>query len=99
MKKQSEFGKIKGVDLLNALYYFIGTLGAMVLTYLEAFKAFPSMTELIGMAGTSAIPPFLSIFKRLFKNSDGELLKKENTVMGNDDTDPDTGGATFPPRK
>jgi len=94
MKKQSEFGKIKGVDLLNALYYFIGTLGTMVLTYLEAFKAFPSMTELIGMAGTSAIPPFLSIIKRLFKNSDGKLFEKEKYVMGDN---PQTGGGGINP--
>lgn len=80
MKKQSEFGKIKGVDLLNALYYFIGTFGALALTYLEAFKCFPSLHELIGMAGTAAIPPFLSIFKKMLKNSDGELLKKEKKL-------------------
>ena len=77
MKKQSEFGKIKMVDVLNAIYYFVGTTGGACLTYLAAFKKFPSSEILIGMAATAAIPAFLSIFKSAAKNSDGEILKKE----------------------
>ena len=78
MKKQnSEFGKIKLVELLNAIYYFIGTAGGAWLAYLAAFKTFPSSEVVIGIIATAAIPAFQSIFKRMLKNSDGELLKKE----------------------
>ena len=78
MKKQnSEFGKIKLVDVLNAIYYLIGTIGGAWLAYLAAFKQLPSQDILIGMVATSAIPAFLSIFKSAAKNSAGKLLKKE----------------------
>jgi len=100
MKKQnSEFGKIKPVEVLNAIYYFIGTAGGAWLAYIAAFKTLPSTEAFIGIIATAAIPAFQSIFKRMLKNSDGKLFEKEKSIMINDDTDPDTGGATFPPRK
>ena len=80
MKKQSEFGKIKLVDVLNAIYYLIGTIGGVWLTYVASFKQLPSQELLIGMVATAAIPAFLSIFKSAAKNSDGKLLKKENKL-------------------
>ena len=79
MKKQnSEFGKIKLVDVLNAIYYLIGTVGGAWLTYVASFSKLPSQELLIGMVATAAIPAFLSIFKSAAKNSDGKLLRKEN---------------------
>ena len=96
MKKQSEFGKIKLVEALDALYYLIGTLGGSWLTYVSVFKHLPSEDILIGMASAAAIPAFLSIFKRAAKNSDGKLLRKEKSVMADDDV-PRTGGGTVPP--
>lgn len=94
MKKQSEFGKIKLVEALDAIYYLIGTLGGSWLTYVSVFKHLPSEDILIGMASAAAIPAFLSIFKRAAKNSDGKLLKKEKSVMSDN---PQTGGGGINP--
>ena len=79
MKKQSEFGKIKGVDLLNALYYFIGAVATAVIAYLEMGRL-PSEKELIIIVGMALVAPVQSLFKRAIKNSDGELLKKEKKL-------------------
>lgn len=78
MKKQSEFGKIKLVDVLNAIYYLVGTIGVAWLTYVATFKHLPSADILVGMIATAAIPAFLSIFKSAAKNSDNKLFRKEN---------------------
>jgi len=86
MKKQSEFGKIKWVDVLNAIYYFVGTLFSLVLMYLQASSKLPSVAEFTAMIGTAALPAFLSIFKSATKNSDGRLLKSESSDV------PRTGG-------
>lgn len=76
MKKQSEFGKIKGVELLNALYYFIGGVITATLTYLQLGRI-PTTEELIMITGFSLVAPVQSIFKKMLRNSEGELLKKE----------------------
>lgn len=76
-KNNSEFGKIKFVDFLNAIYYFLGTFLFGVSGFLTIGKV-PTMQELLPICGTALTPALLSIFKSLAKNSDGQVFKKEN---------------------
>ena len=77
MKKNSEFGKIKIVDILNGLYYFLGTFAFAISGYFTIGKI-PTLDELLPIIGTSLTPALLSIFKSFAKNSDGQVFKKEN---------------------
>lgn len=76
-KKKSEFGKIGGVDLLNALYYFIGVL-LLNGTTLLSIGFMPTSKEIMPLVGSALSAGFLSIFKNIVRNSDGEYFKKEN---------------------
>jgi len=77
MRNNSEFGKIKGVDFLNALYYFIGTFLFSISGFLTISKI-PTIEDLLPIIGTSLTPALLSIFKSFTRNSNGEILKKES---------------------
>lgn len=77
MKKKSEFGKINGIDLLNALYYFLGVFflnGAALLS----IGVLPTFEQYLQLFGSALSAGFLSIFKNIVKNSDGKYFKKEN---------------------
>jgi hypothetical protein len=76
-KNNSEFGKIKIVDVFNALYYFIGTFLFAISGFLTIGKI-PNLQELLPIFGTSLTPALLSIFKSFAKNANGEIFKKEN---------------------
>ena len=98
MNNQSEFGKIKLVDVLNAIYYFIGTTITAILAYLQIGRL-PTTTELVIAISTALAPAFLSIFKSAAKNSEGKLLKKENSVMSNEVPRTGGGGDVPPPQR
>jgi len=63
---KSEFGKITGVQLLNALYYFLGTLLISVVGLLN-IGDIPTIKELLPLIGTALTPALLSIFKSYAK--------------------------------
>jgi len=63
---KSEFGKITGVQLLNALYYFVGTLTISVVGYFNIAKI-PTLEEFLPLLGTALTPALLSIFKSYTK--------------------------------
>lgn len=77
MKKKSEFGKISGTDLLNALYYLIGVFSLNV-SALFATGITPSRQQYIQIIGAAASAGLLSVFKNIVRNSDGKYFKKEN---------------------
>lgn len=77
MRNSSEFGKIKSVDFLNALYYFIGTFLFSISGYFTVGKV-PIIEDVLPIIGTALTPALLSIFKSFAKNSNGEILKKES---------------------
>ena len=78
MKPRSEFGKISGVDLLNALYH--ATIAVLVpfLAYLSKGELPKTQQEWIILVGVLLSAFFGDVFKRTFTNSKGEVLKKEN---------------------
>ena len=77
MKKKSEFGKISGTDLLNALYYFLGVL-LLNGSALISIGVLPTLEQLLQLIGAAFSAGLLSVFKNLVKNSDGKYFKKEN---------------------
>ena len=77
MKKKSEFGKISGIDLLNALYHAFVAGVFPFLAYLNKGVLPESRQEWIVMIGVFLSAFFGSLFKRGVTNSDGVLFKKE----------------------
>jgi len=77
MKKKSEFGKISGVDLLNALYHATVAVVFPFLAYLNKGELPETRQEWIIMIGVFLSAFFGSLFKRGLSNSNGELFKKE----------------------
>ena len=77
MKKKSEFGKISGVDLLNALYHALVAVIFPFLAYLNKGVLPETRQEWIIMIGVFLSAFFGSLFKRGVTNSDGELFTKE----------------------
>lgn len=77
MKKKSEFGKIKGVDLLNALYHAVGAVAIPFFGFLGAGRM-PNGSEWYILASVFGSAIFADIFKRSVTNSNGQVLKNEN---------------------
>lgn len=77
MKKRSEFGKISGVDLLNALYHALIASLVPFLAYLNKGELPETRQEWIVMIGVFLTAFFGDVFKRTFTNSSGEVLKRE----------------------
>jgi uncharacterized BrkB/YihY/UPF0761 family membrane protein len=77
MKKKSEFGKISGVDLLNALYHAIIAALFPFLAYLNKGVLPETRQEWIVMIGVFLTAFFGSLFKQGVTNSNGQLFKKE----------------------
>lgn len=77
MKKKSEFGKISGVDVLNALYHALVAVIFPFLAYLNKGILPETRQEWIIMIGVFLSAFFGSLFKRGMTNSSGELFKKE----------------------
>lgn len=77
MKKKSEFGKISGVDLLNALYHAIIAALFPFLAYLNKGMLPETRQEWIVMIGVFLTAFFGSLFKQGVTNSNGQLFKKE----------------------
>lgn len=67
--EKSEFGKIKAVNIFNALYHGIIALGTM-------YFAEPT-TSIRALAILFSSTVFFSIFKALGTNSKGDILKGE----------------------
>lgn len=77
MKKKSEFGKINGIDLLNALYYFAGSF-LLSASALFGAGVIPTKQQLFTLLGASFSAGLLNIFKNFVKNENGTFGKKEN---------------------
>ena len=77
MKKKSEFGKISGTDLLNALYYFVGVLLLNGSTLLS-IGVVPTLEQILQTIGAALSAALLSVFKNFVRNSNGKYFKKEN---------------------
>jgi len=75
--KRSEFGKISGVDLLNALYHAIIAALFPFLAYLNKGTLPETRQEWIVMIGVFLTAFFGDVFKRTFTNSSGQVLKRE----------------------
>lgn len=75
MKKRSEFGKINGTDLLNALYHGVGASIIPIIATLNSGKAITETDYRIALGAFLGAIVF-DIFKRSLTNSDGELTKK-----------------------
>jgi 4-hydroxybenzoate polyprenyltransferase len=76
MKKRSEFGKIKGVDLLNALYHGLAAVSIPFVGYLSQGKM-PDLKDGYLLLSVFLGAVFADIFKRTATNSNGEAFKKE----------------------
>lgn len=76
IKKRSEFGKISGVDLLNALYHGIGAITVPLAGFLGAGRL-PEKSELFILLSVFISAISADIFKRGVSNSNGEFMKKE----------------------
>ena len=77
MKKKSEFGKISGVDVLNALYHALVAVIFPFMAYLNKGILPETRQEWIIMIGVFLSAFFGSLFKRGATNSKGELFKGE----------------------
>jgi len=77
--KQSEFGKINGTDLLNALYYFLGVL-LLNGTALLSVGIVPTLPQIMALLGASLSAGLLNIFKNFYKGENGQYAKKEKHV-------------------
>lgn len=77
MKKKSEFGKIKGIDLLNSCYHGI-VATVFIATNVFFGEATPTTQDYKMLAGTFLTAFFMSLFKTTATNSNGEVFKKEN---------------------
>ena len=76
MKKKSEFSKINGVDLLNALYHALAAVTFPLVGYL-ALGRLPNESECFILASVFVGAIAADIFKRSVTNSDGNAYKKE----------------------
>jgi hypothetical protein len=76
-KKTSEFGKITGVDLLNALYHGLAAVSVPFVGFLGMGKM-PTHSELFILLSVFCGAVFADVFKRGATNSAGEVFKKEN---------------------
>ena len=74
---KSEFGKISGTDLLNALYHAIVAVIFPFLAYLNKGELPTTRQEWIIMAGVFFTAFFGSLFKCGVTNSKGQLFRKE----------------------
>jgi high-affinity Fe2+/Pb2+ permease len=79
MKTNSEFGKISGVDLLNALYHALVASVFPFLAYLNKGIIPETRQEWIIMIGVFLSAFFGTLLKQGVTNSNGELFKKETT--------------------
>ena len=77
MKKKSEFGKINGTDLLNALYYFAGSF-LLSASALFGAGVIPTQQQIFTLLGASFSAGLLNIFKNFIKDENGNFGKKEN---------------------
>lgn len=75
-KKRSEFGKLSGVDLLNALYHGIGAVLVPFAGFLGTGRL-PEESELFILLSVFVSAISADIFKRGVSNSNGEFMKKE----------------------
>ena len=75
--KKSEFGKISGVDLLNALYHALVASVFPFLAYLNKGVLPETSQEWIIMTGVFLTAFFGDLFKRGVTNSSGVLFKQE----------------------
>ena len=76
MKKRSEFGKLNSIDLLNALYYFLGTM-LLSASGLIAAGILPTKSQVIALAGAALSAGLTNIFKNFVTNKEGKVFKKE----------------------
>ena len=77
MKKKSEFGKIKLLDIVNSCYH--GVVATIFLAINVFFGAVPpTIQDYKMLCGTFFTAFCLSLFKTSATNSDGEIGKKEN---------------------
>jgi len=76
-KKKSEFGKINSVDLLNALYYFLGVIFLNGATLLSV-GILPTKIQLLTIFGSALSAGFLNIFKSLAKDENGKYFPKQS---------------------
>ena len=77
MKKKSEFGKINGTDLLNALYYFAGSF-LLSASALFGAGVLPTQQQLFTLLGASFSAGLLNIFKNFIKDENGNFGIKNN---------------------
>lgn len=77
MKKKSEFGKIKWVDLLNALYHALAAVTPVFFGYL-GMGTMPTNKELLILLSVFGSAFFGDVLKRGVTNSNGSVLKSEN---------------------
>ena len=75
MKKKSEFGKINGTDLLNALYYFAGSF-LLSASALFGAGVLPTQQQLFTLLGASFSAGLWHIFKNFIKDENGNFVKK-----------------------
>ena len=74
--KRSKFGKISGVDLLNALYHGVAAVSVPLVGIIGAGH-FPTQSEWMFLLSVALGAIFGDIFKRTATNSDGQPLRKE----------------------
>ena len=77
MKKKSEFGKINGVDLLNALYHALVASLFPFLSNLNKGILPENQHEWTIMIGVFLTAFFGDLFKSGLTNSDGTIFKQE----------------------
>ena len=77
MKTKSEFGKIKGVDILNSAYHGI-VATVFIATNVFFGQLAPTIHDYKMLAGTFVTAFFMSLFKTTATNSEGQVFKKEN---------------------
>lgn len=76
-KQKSEFGKINGTDLLNALYHALIAAIIPFMAYLNKGSLPETREQWLVMIGVFFSAFFGDVFKRTFTNSNGDVLKKE----------------------
>ena len=74
--KRSKFGKISGIDLLNALYHGLAAISVPLVGIIGAGH-FPTNSEWMLLLSVALGAIFGDIFKRTATNSSGDVLKKE----------------------
>jgi len=77
MKRKSEFGKLKWLDLVNSLYHAFVTVIFITINVLLG-NIQPTMQDYKMLIGTFLTAFFMSLFKTSATNSNGEVFKKEN---------------------